>query len=537
MLTLARVFSTRKVSNATTHGGGLYRAIASVGMAAVMGTALLVTPAPATAQTQMSYATIGEPPNLDIQIGTATIAVTIGQHVFETLYAFDSAATPHPLLATGERLEDDGRTIIITLRQDVTFHNGQPMTATDVAASLQRWAAHGARGKVLMKDAISVEATGDFEITLKLTEPNSAWKSLLAFPNGGPVIYPADIASAAGGEPIAPENYIGTGPYKFNEWRPNRYLELSKFDGYAPLSSEADGYAGARIANIDVLRFAPVPDVGTRVSGVQAGDYDYAELISGDLYDTLQADGSVKIHRSGAPIFGLMFMNSKAGPLADNFALRRAIHTALNKDEAMRVSVGIDDLWDANGSFFIESSAWHTKAGTEAYNLGDADKARSLADAAGYSGEPIKLLVSTNYKTHYDQATIFVHQLAAAGINVELVVVDWATLLKKRGQPDQWDMFVTHHGNIPDPILMTVLNDSYPGWWATEERNTLMSAFRTTTDNEARKRIWSELQALMYEQVPAIKVGDIYSYNIASPALNGIGESTMIWPHFWGASK
>ncbi len=51
------------------------------------------------------YATIGEPPSLDIQVGTATIASTIGQHMFETLYAFDSKYVPQPLLATGERTE------------------------------------------------------------------------------------------------------------------------------------------------------------------------------------------------------------------------------------------------------------------------------------------------------------------------------------------------------------------------------------------------------------------------------------------------
>jgi peptide/nickel transport system substrate-binding protein len=288
----------------------------------------------------------------------------------------------------------------------------------------------------------------------------------------------------------------------FKEWRGNRHVELVKFDGYTGLDTPADGYAGARVAEVDAIRFIPVPDVGTRVSGIQAGDYDYAEFISGDLYGTLKDDPSVRIHL-----------------------------------KALRVSVGEEALWKANGSFYPEGNIWYTEAGTESYSVGDPEKAKAMAEAAGYDGTPIKLLVSTNYKTHFDQATVFTRQLADAGINVQMVVVDWATLLKKRSQPDQWDMFVTHHGNIPDPILLTALNDSYPGWWVTPEKAALKAKFTGTSDLETRREAWSELQALMYEQVPTIKVGDVYSYNIASPSLKGLDETTLIWPHFWGISK
>ena len=485
----------------------------------------------------LRYATIGEPPSLDTQMGTATIASTIGQHMFETLYAFGNDYNPEPLLASGESIEDDGKTIVISLREGVKFHNGKELTAEDVVASLQRWGEYGARGELLMKNVTSVEATGPYEVTLKLTEPNGAWKSMLAFPNGGPVIYPAEIVSAAAGEPIKPENYVGTGPFKFKEWRANRYVELEKFDDYVPVDTPSNGYAGKREALVDSIRFIPVPDVGTRVSGVQAGDYDYAEFISGDLYDSLKDDPSVRIQLSGAPLFGLMFTNSKAGMLADNFELRRAILAALNMEEALRVSVGTEALWSANGSIFPEGNIWYTEAGTENYSQGDPEKAKQMALDAGYDGTPLKLLVSTNYKTHFDQATVFTRQLADAGINVQMVVVDWATLLKKRSQPEEWDMFVTHHGNIPDPVLLTALNDTYPGWWATPEKEEAKARFTGTTDLETRQEAWADLQRLIYEQVPTIKVGDVYSYNIAAPSLEGLGETTLIWPHFWGVSK
>ncbi|MCP4385228.1 MAG: ABC transporter substrate-binding protein, partial [Hyphomicrobiales bacterium] len=159
----------------------------------------------ARAETVLRYATIGEPPSLDVQVGTATIASTIGQHMFETLYAFDKSYAPQPLLASGDKVEDDGKTLVVSLREGVPFHNGKEMKAEDVVASLKRWGEFGSRGKLLTENVESIEATGDYEVTIKLTEPNGAWRNLLAFPNGGPVIYPAEIVTAAGAEPIAKE--------------------------------------------------------------------------------------------------------------------------------------------------------------------------------------------------------------------------------------------------------------------------------------------------------------------------------------------
>ena len=502
---------------------------------AVIATGMFLT-SQSMAAGMLRYATIGEPPSLDVQMTTATIVGTISEHMFETLYAFDSKYRPQPFLATGEKVEDGGKKLVISLRQGVKFHNGQELTSADVVASLKRWGEFGARGSLLMKNATSLTATGKYEVTLVLKEPNGAWKNLLAYPEGGPVIYPAVIVSAAGNKPIEPKDYIGTGPYKFSEWRPNRYVELTRFDGYSRLSTPGDGYAGARVADFDTLRFIPVPDVGTRVSGVQAGDYDYAEFISGDLYDSLKSNSAINIHRNGAPLFGVFFMNSKSGILKNNFALRRAIQTAFKEEQALRVSFGPKALWEADGSIYPKGNPWYTEAGVQRYNVGDAAKAKQMAKDAGYDGTPIRLLVSTNYQAHFDQATIFTKQLADAGINVQMMVVDWATLLKTRGQADQWDIFVTHHGFVPDPILLTFMNESYPGWWNTPEKTKLTAAFTGTADPAARQKLWAELQALFYEQVPAIKVGDAYSYDIASKKLKGMGDSTVLWPHFWNVS-
>lgn len=485
----------------------------------------------------LRYATVGEPPSLDQHVVTSDLATTIAHHMFEGLYTFNAANAPVNLLAAGDALSDDGKTITISLRDDVKFHNGQMMTSADVVASMKRWGEFGSRGGLLFGNVESVDATGDHEITIKLSAPFGPWKNLLAFINGGPAIYPASVMEGAAKEPISPENYIGTGPYKFGEWLPNRHVELVRFDDYASPSGEADGYGGARAAEFDSLRFMPVPDVGTRVAGLQAGDYDYAESIPGDLYAGLSEDAGVKTILNGGPIFGLVFMNSKDGPLKENFALRRAIQAALNKTPALQVAIGPQGLWRANGSFLPEGNVWYTDSGADNFSKGDAEAARKMAEEAGYTGDPIKFMVSTNYPFHYDKAIVYTKQLAQAGFNIDLQVYDWATLIEKRAQPDQWDLFFTHHGFVPDPILISVMNDNYPGWWSTDEKAMLKEKFTATSDPAERQAIWGEIQALIYEQVPTMKTGDVYTYNIASPKLNGLGEATLIWPHFWNVSK
>ena len=482
--------------------------------------ALLAMSGSAMADGMLRYATVGEPPSLDQQVITSDLATTIAHHMFEGLYTFDSSNAPVPLLAAGDEISADGKTITIKLREDVTFHNGEPMTSADVLASLKRWG-----------------ESGDHEITIKLKASFGPWKNLMAFINGGPAIYPASVAEGAGKEPIAPESYIGTGPYKFSKWEPNRYVELVRNDSYSSPEGEADGYGGKRVAEFDTLHFIPVSDVGTRVAGVRAGDYDYAESIPGDLFADLDADSSVKTIVNGSPLFGLVFMNSKDGPLKENFALRRAIQTAIDKVPALQVSIGPDKLWRANGSFMPKGNVWYTEAGTDNFSKGDAEAAKAMAKEAGYTGEPIKFMVSTNYPFHYDSAIVYTKQLAQAGFNIDLQVYDWATLIDKRAKPDQWDMFFTHHGFVPDPILISVMNDSYPGWWATPEKAALKAKFTASSDPAERQAIWAEIQALIYEQVPTMKTGDVYTYNIASPALKGLADATLIWPSFWNVSK
>ena len=493
----------------------------------------------ASAQMILRVAVTDDPPHLDVHTTTAGLTSMVDLHILETLYTFNAKFEPVPLLAEGESVSDDGKTITIKLRQNVPFHNGKVMMANDVVASLNRWGTHGGRGKVLYDNVERVSARGDYDVVIQFKNVYGPWKSLLAFLNGGPGIMPASIVDAAGAEPLANEQIIGTGPYQFKEWRPNRHIEVVKFADYAQPAGDTDGYAGRREAKADAIRFIAVPDMGTRVSGVQAGDYDYAERISGDLFDELNADPGVRVVRQNVPTMPLIFINSAGGLLKDNYALRQAIMTALDHPEALRIAVGPESLWLSHGAVYPPNTYWHTEAGTDGYpRQGDAEKAQQMAAEAGYNGETIRYMVSSSYPLHYDTGQVFERQLKAAGFNIEFQVYDWATLVERRAKPELWDMFETTHGMVPDPILYTFMNDNYPGWWVSPEKEKLEAALSGTIDPAQRKQIWADVQALMYQQVPVIKPGDVFIYDIASPNLQGLPDQVELnWPRFWGVSK
>jgi len=480
----------------------------------------------------LRYAMIDEPPTLDQHVVTSDLATTVAQHIFEGLFTFNAQYAPVPQLAESYEVANGGKLVIFHLRKGVLFHNGKEMTSRDVVASLERWGKYGVRGPILFKHVDHFSAPDKYTVEMYLTEPFGPWPALLAFINGGPVIYPAEVVNAAGEKPIEPKDYIGTGPYKFVEWVPGRYILLKRFDKYSSRTEPTSGYSGKRVAYIDEIKFIPVPDVSTRVNGVKSGEYDYAEMMPGDLYEGLKADPSVKVLVNQGAAFGQLYLNEKEGLMA-NQTLRQAILAALDTKPILRAAFGPEDLWKAQGSIAPEGTVWYTKAGTENYSQNNAEKAKKLAKEAGYNGQLIRFMTTTSYKIMYDQCVVIADQLRKAGFNIDLQVYDWATLVSRRSNPALWDMFFTYHGFVPDPVLYTFMSPTYPGWWDNPKKTDLTAKFTASSDFQKRYEIWEQLQALLYEQVPFVKTGDFFNYNIASSKLGGLGTTSLIWPSFW----
>lgn len=497
--------------------------------AAAAATALLALAAPAQARNHATLAMVAEPQTLDPMASTADLVGTIMQHVYETLYTFDAKWNVAPMLAESlPKVSADGKTYTIALRKGVKLHNGRELDADDVVASLQRWMEQSPRGKAVAKEVETIKAKSAGVVEIVLKQPYAPLLSQLALPSG--------MAAIMAKESIAtpPTSYIGTGPYQFKERKPDAYVLLTRFAGYSPRKEAASGYAGKREAAIEELRFVPVPNANTRVEGALAGQYDYADLLPVEALGRLEKSGGKTVPIL-TPSFGFPYLvfNTKEG-VAANQGVRQALQTALGPGEMLAAGFGDTRFFIAEGNHFPKGSPFYSTAGTERYNQRNAKLAKEAAEKAGYKGEPIRVLTSRQYDFHYNMALLMAEQLKRAGFKVELNVVDWATLVQRRNDPKLWDIYITHSGQFPEPMLSPPqLGDGAPGWWGSPAKQAALAAFNREADPAKRAALWGKVQEVVYTEVPYLNVGKFNSLSARSPALDNYQPAT--WPFFWNA--
>src|ERR671930_2475536 len=134
------------------------------------------------------------------------------------------------------------------------------------------------------------------------------------------------------------------------------------------------------------------------------------------------------------------------------------------------VAGGHADLYRLDSSLaFAENSLWHTKLHGLPWNEHNRDKAKRLLREAGYKGEPVRFMTAQEYKWMYDFALLTKQQLEDVGFVIDLQVVDWATLVKRRNNPKEYDVFTTGTGMFYDPTHPDFLTTTWPGWTTDEE--------------------------------------------------------------------
>ncbi len=476
----------------------------------------------------IDVATIGEPPTLDPVSSTADLVGIISQHMFETLYTFDKNWAVTPLLAAAmPEVSADGKVYTIKLRPGVTFHDGSAMTSKDVVASLQRWLKIGSRGKQVAPNVVSIEADGDLAVKVSLKAPYAPLAAFLAFNNSAAIVIPA-----ANNEDTLTK-FVGTGPYMLKERKPDQYIQLIRYPGYASRAGDPDGYGGARKQYLDEIRFVPVPDANTRVEGAVAGQFAYVDSLPIESYARVKSgkDVPMMLKPFGWPMF---VMNTKQGLFTD-LGLRKAVQAALAPEDMMTAAFGSKEFFSVEGSMYPKEYIWSSQAGTDAYKpQGDTAAAAALVKKAGYDGsKPIRVLTSRQYEFHYKMALVAQEYLKAAGFKVQLDVVEWATLVQRRADPALWDIYITHSPFLPEPALIGFMSDAAPGWWTSPAKTAAIGAFNTATDQAERVKLWAEVQKVIYAEAAAYKVGNFNALAAKGPKLEGVASAP--WPYFWNA--
>lgn len=477
----------------------------------------------------LHIALTGDPPNLDTHQTTDAIVVLVTSHMYETLFTWDEQYNPIPLLADSHEISEDGTLITLHLRQGVPFHNGEEMQAADVIASIERWGRVVGLGGSFLEVTDEIVEVDPYTIEFRMSQPFGTFTVALARALQGCVIYPKSVLDRSEDTGLA--EYVGTGPYRFVDWQPDRFIRLERFDDYAALPGERRGYGGNKAQYFAEIEFSPVRNEASRIAGLQAGDYHYLETVSSDHYTTLEQDPAVAVDLLEPDSWLNLVLNLRS-PIMENPDVRRAFQLALDHGPIMQAAFG-EDFYELSPTLVPGADIWYTDAGAEFYNQHDPEEARRLLESSSYDGTPLRMMTTQEIQQEYNGTVVIKQQLEAVGFAVDLQVYDGATLSGRRNDPELWETYTAWASFRPDPVMRN-LTCSATGWWCNEEKDELLARFQSESEFEIRYDLWEQVQQRFYEQVPRIKVGDSRRILVRSPKLHGVGP-TELQPEFSNA--
>jgi peptide/nickel transport system substrate-binding protein len=471
-------------------------------------------------------AMIQAPPSLDAQATSAQVARNINLHVYETLFARDENARPIPDLAEGVNVSPDGLTYVFTLRRGIKFHNGKIMSSADVVASLERYRRTGASAN-LIQSIDTVVATGPDQVTVKLKSVQSNFLDNLSSPRAPIAIMPTEEAAKEMGK----ASPIGTGPYRFAEYKPDSYVKLVRFDDYKPNPAykERDGFAGAKIAYLDSLTFRFMPEAGARNAAVETGQVQLNETTDGATAKRLKGNPNLQVIQMMPFAQQIIKFNQGQAPGSDvNF--RKAVALAVDREEMM--AVAFPDIYRLDTSWIFSGSPYHSN---REWHKADPVAAKAMLAKSSYKGEKLIFIVD-NDRPNVETATVFQQQMAQIGVNVELRVADWPTTSKMGLTTDKgWDFWTHGVGINPYEGSASVMSNWVKGGGQRRDDpviDALFDKLNSEMSLEVRKRLFAEFERHMDDEAVALNLGNYGMFQVASSRLRNFKPYRI--PRMWG---
>lgn len=396
----------------------------------------------------------GEPTSVDPAFDYDFVSGLATSSITEPLLIFcENDQQVCPNLAESWTVSDDQLTYTLKIRQGVKFHDGTDMTVDDVVFSLNRVRDPELGSYVgwMLASIADIQAPDASTVVITLSKPDSLFEYALAT-TAAHVVNKAFV-EANGDKYGKPEvGSIGTGPFKFAEWKTGDYQRLVRNDDY--WNKAAGG------PYLDEITIKILPEPTTRVAGLQTGEIDYMiSMVPSDQYATVQAMDGVELSFVPSYYGEWITFNTRAAPF-DNVKVRQALNYAFDKRAVRQLYYGTEALETkatlVNPTLWtFEKAAWEAAwEELPAYDQ-DLEKAKQLLDESGVAdqlnGKTIAYYEST--PSIKGAAEAFIDSMGKLGITIEARKVTYQeSVALQFGEHNDYDIFVGSWGSdFPDP--------------------------------------------------------------------------------------
>ncbi|MDP3417399.1 ABC transporter substrate-binding protein [Falsiroseomonas sp.] len=505
----------------------------------VLGASLLA--GPAMTQTIPPERILRMVPNADLQTldpinTTAGVVQSHAHMIYDQLFGRDAQMRPQPQMVGAYSVSDDALVWRFTLRDGLAFHDGAPVTAEDVVASLRRWGARDPHGRQILAITTGLEPQADGKtVVWTLNRPYGLMLDALSKPAGNmPAIMPARIAAT---DPFtAIRETIGSGPFIFSrdEWVPGSTVVYRRNPAYVPRSEPASGTAGGKVVHVDRVEWQNIANVQTSTLALIQGEIDYIESPGVDFLPMLQRRGAriIRTNTLGAP--GMIRMNHIHPPFNDP-RVRQALMLLVNQEEILQGMFPDPALYQVCHAFFVCGSPQETNAGVPE-GLGSPaarERARQLLREANYDGTPIVMMDPTDNPFVHTATLVLAQQMQSVGFRTDVQATDFASMAGRRANrrpPSEggWHIGLTFWNGLgaSDPVgnvpMQASCERAWPGWPCDAAHQALIDAFPYAANAAERKRILDELHISAYNLVPYVPYGQWYLPSAVTPRISNV---------------
>ena len=440
---------------------------------------------------ELNVGLVLEPTNLDIREnpGVATGQVLI-DNVYQGLVGIASGTETEivPVLATDmPTVSDDGLEYTFTLRDDVTFHSGAPLTATDVVDSLTETLTDDTVGT-----APSITSDGAHTVTVTLAEPNSQLLWLLAN-------YPGVILESAATNDLQ-SSANGTGPFIFSEWKQGDSITLERNAEY-----------WGEPALVETAVFQYYPDERAAVNALKEGDIDVQAPLSSSLRAEFDNDNAFELVRADSSDVFTLAYNSAQAPLNDP-RVRQALSMAIDSEALLAAQHGDGKV--LGGPITELEPGYEDLSDIHAY---DPDAARALLAEAGHPNLSLTVTVANFYPTA--TLDLVTSQLAEVGVAVTVKQVEFGAWLEDVYMNKDYQLSYVDHAEARD--FGNYANPDYYFGYSNPEVQQLFTESLATTDPATEERLLAEAARLVAEDAPAKWLYNYTPTNVISAKVDG----------------